>query len=171
MKEQIEMEFRVKERNDMDKYLLIREKYYRTTSGLFPGERMHIDYSDLRVAIAREAIISRDVVRRDKRRAENTLFRYYYLEKFLRKSVEGLASIPPEVAKHIGGFSTNVWPDGFAEFELANSFEDYLRKQPDFTLGEDMAIYPEEQKTNLNQFCNMVEAVTEGVVETPADER
>lgn len=167
----------------MEDYLLKRELYYRTASSLFSSREFRsFDVDDLRIAITREAIIDRDVRERDKRRAENVMFRYYFLKKLQASkgtgAFENLATIPDEIATHITGYIGNVWPDGYAEFELANSFEDYVRKDiafkasfPDAVFSEDMAIYPEEQKDNLVQLMSHVEAVVRALVNTPMEER
>jgi hypothetical protein len=178
LKERIESEIRDVATNNTEEYMFRREYYYRAASGLYRGKDIHT----FRVDLTRDAIIDRDVRERDKRRAENVMFRYYFLKKIraTRETgpLENLAMIPSEVAAHITGFIRNMWPDGYAEFGLANSFEEYIRRGkgfkarfPDTVFSEDMAIYPEEQKTNLAQLMRYVESIVSGVVNTPADER
>ncbi|MHA1681295.1 MAG: hypothetical protein ACTSUE_09820 [Promethearchaeota archaeon] len=179
LKERIENEIRNNEAKNMESYLLMREIYYRFALGMFTEEISTLQ--ELQSNITREGIIDRDVRQRDKNRALRVMFRYYYLKTHIRElkgEKEGISLLPSEVILHISGFIRNVWPDGHAEFELANSFETYVRKNktfkdrfPFFALAQDVAIYPEEQKANLMDLMRHTESIVSGLIKTPADER
>lgn len=157
-------------------FLLPKELYYEVSSGRMSFKPMdwlkrigyipQVPLDLLKEKLARANVVEQMVRDRDIRRAEQMMMRYTLLR--LQRG-EDVPYLVPDTISRIAGFVRNVWPNGFAELELANSFEDYLRKgisEEEFLLGEETAIYPEEQKTRLSALSTLLESIVRVIVNT-----
>ncbi len=188
LKAKIEQAIRDENARAQLEYKVFRELFYRFSAGMLgKRERRGVGIKRLKTLlmeeIARRSVVDQLVHERNIRRAENTMMRYYLLDRLREERGEQLsfpALLPSELVVYISSFVRNIWPDAFLEFELANTFESYLRsrslkfRETEVTLpeiGSDTSLFPEEQKSKIQPLMTLVEVIVQRVVETSPKER